>query len=165
MNTSNDDIKDIDRIRDIRDTPIKMLRGFFSGIGQLLLAADRFRAEEPHRAGLDHDDRFGSAEDEQAEARRFRSLDATGNVRLLTHDTPAEPTKPPGQREPPPAVDLPVPGYDGRSLASIRSRLRYLDANQLRILLEHEKSALNRADIVRMLERRLTKIESGPDVT
>ena len=58
-----------------------------------------------------------------------------------------------------------VPGYDGLSLASIRARLRYLDANQLRILLEHEESASNRADFVSMLERRLAKIESGIDGT
>jgi hypothetical protein len=120
-----------------------------------------------------------------------RPLDATGNVRLLTPDMPAEsrsygdrPTaqsdaarstgtskaqgraaKPPAGDTQPRAAGLPVPGYDGLSLASIRARLRYLDVNQLRILLEHEKSASNRSDFVRMLERRLAKIESGTDAT
>src|SRR5215469_4802404 len=30
----------------VRNVPVKVLRGFFAGIGRLLLAADRVRAEE-----------------------------------------------------------------------------------------------------------------------
>jgi hypothetical protein len=227
-------IKDINRIKDIREMPVRMLRGFFTGIGQLLLAADRFRVEEARREDVNQDELYGpptgldgepaarqmttadyvrsAAGAEQAampapgrhrkparasvagrsgagrkrrgtSPRTFRSLDATGNVRLLTPDMPAEsasrgdrPTaksgtsktsaaaKPKGRaaRSPTAAADLPVAGYDELSLASIRARLRYLDAKQLRILLEHEKSASNRADVVTMFERRLAKIESGP---
>jgi len=221
MNSNANDMKDISPIRDIREMPIRVLRGLFSGIGQLLLAADRFRAEEARRADVDPHDQYepptgqdgeqptrqmttadhvmSSAEAEQTAnpapgrhrkpSRSFRSMDATGNVRLLTPDMPAESTsranrpaaqaraakttgtskakgraaKPSAVTKQPVAVDLPVPGFDGFSLASIRARLRYLDAAQLRILVEHEKSASNRADVIGMLERRITKIEPGTD--
>jgi len=33
----------------VRNAPVKALRALFAGIGQLLLAADRFRAEEAQR--------------------------------------------------------------------------------------------------------------------
>jgi hypothetical protein len=56
-----------------------------------------------------------------------------------------------------------VPGYDGLSVASLRARLRNLDATQVRILLEHERSAGNRADVVGMLERRVAKLEATRD--
>jgi hypothetical protein len=110
-------------------------------------------------------------------SRRFRSLDATGNVRILTPDLPAES---PGAARPgvvvptseqaaahAPSVsaatpaDLPVPGYDGLSLPSIRARLRGLDAAQLRVLRDHEKSSANRAGVVTMLERRIAKLEAA----
>ena len=243
-----EDFQDIKGIRDFKEMPVKMLRGLFSGIGQLLLAADRFRAEDAQREGINDDDgqagpptgldgesqaqqmktvdyvkgaadsgkaasstrgrhrkpagattagRSGSAKKQHAtNARKFRSLDATGNVRLLTPDMPAESTSrtrttskaalsrgrstggspktrkaaargstPSAGQKATVAPDLPVSGYDGLSLASLRARLRYLDAKQLRILLDHEKSASNRTDVVTMFERRIAKIESGPDAT
>jgi len=61
--------------------------------------------------------------------------------------------------------ELPVPGYDGLSVASLRSRLRNLDATQLRILLDYERSAGNRATIVAMFERRIAKLEAARDAT
>jgi len=240
------DTHEIKGNRDLREIPVKMLRGLFSGIGELLLAADRFRAEDAQREGINHDGligpptgldgepaaqqmktvdhvksaadsgetatsargrhrkpagattagRSGSAKKHASNARKFRSLDATGNVRLLTPEMPAESTSrtttpsnaafsrgrstgvsrktrkvaargstPSAGHKATVAPDLPVSGYDELSLASIRARLRYLDAKQLRILLEHEKSALNRTDVVSMFERRIAKIESGPDAT
>jgi hypothetical protein len=54
-----------------------------------------------------------------------------------------------------------VPGYDGLSLPSIRARLRGLDAAQLRVLADHEKSGANRADVVTMFERRIAKLEAA----
>src|ERR1022692_3364640 len=81
----------------VRNAPVKVIRGFFAGIGQLLLAADRFRAEEAEREGAGDDEQHdplttpehqpASRDGRPAEPRRFRSLDSTGNVRVLT---PAE---------------------------------------------------------------------------
>ncbi|HEY7012588.1 MAG TPA: hypothetical protein VH480_07530 [Streptosporangiaceae bacterium] len=69
----------------MREAPAQALRAVFSGIGQVLLVADRLktRATEPDRAhapaGQD-----GAPRDET----RWRSLDETGNVRVLS-ETPA----------------------------------------------------------------------------
>jgi len=209
------------QIRNAKDVPVRVLRGFFSGIGQLLLAADRLRAEEAEREGIEQDDHGGpptgldrehashpmttvdyvrtttpGLQPRQAGARKkrkaasprkFRSLDATGNVRLLTPDMPAESSsadvgpaprarqrrtaRPAASRaarpSPPPgaalATGLPMPGYDDLSLASLRARLRNLDATQVRTLLEHEKSVANRPDVVTMLERRVARLEAAND--
>ena len=73
----------------VKEAPAQALRAVFSGIGQVLLVADRLksRATEPDRApapaGQD-----GGPRDET----RWRSLDETGNVRLLSDTaTPAHP--------------------------------------------------------------------------
>jgi len=255
----------------VRSAPVKAVRGFFAGIGQLLLTADWFRAEETTRAPAgpeqenergagrsrtapepssrdqasqdgaaeagrdsDRDNRRardnragrdnraarhratglqGPAASAQSPTRRFRSLDSTGNVRLLTPDDaagatgedPSAPWEQPAQAEPPlraepppraepparaqppvpvqpaappgppatapvpaprtPAAvspaDLPVLGYDQLTLASLRSRLRYLDAAQLRVLADYEKATANRAEVVGMFERRITKLQAA----
>lgn len=143
--------------------PIKVIRGFFAGIGQLLLAADRFRAEEAERERAGDDDQHDplTARDAQpAQRTRFRSLDSTGNVRVLTPAEAAEVSPEDGQ------PNLPVPGYDGLSLPSLRSRLRVLNAAQLRVLVDYEKSNAGREDVVTMFERRIAKLESaGSDAT
>jgi hypothetical protein len=84
----------------VKEAPAQALRAVFSGIGQVLLVADRLktRATEPERAqapaGQD-----GAPRDET----RWRSLDETGNVRLLSETaTPASPaaTEPAATAEP-----------------------------------------------------------------
>jgi hypothetical protein len=143
----------------VRNVPIKMLRGIFAGIGQLLLAADRFRAEEAEferRADVEQHDpltspgplreRATAKSRKSTERTRFRSLDSTGNVRILAAG------------ETPP---LPVPGYDGLSLPSLRSRMRSLDARQLRVLIDYEKSHAGRPDVVLMYKRRIAKLKSA----
>lgn len=249
----------------VRVAPIRMLRAVFSGIGQLLLAADRFRDEEAARADSGADAQFDPLREESAPAgaasprgappltedmpvasksarhrdstgqtapgrpskrpkaasqgkkhpkqarqaldreamlapkakagkkaqsaakakpakkakdskgaksakgaaraaeatgtTRFRSLDSTGNVRVLTPADIAEPSSAPAPAPPPAA--LPVPGYDDRTLPSLRSRLRYLDAAQLRVLLSYEKSHAQREDVASMFQRRIAKLEAA----
>lgn len=84
----------------VKEAPAQALRAVFSGIGQVLLVADRLktRATEPDRApapaGQD-----GAPRDET----RWRSLDETGNVRLLSETAaPASPaaTEPAAAAEP-----------------------------------------------------------------
>jgi len=69
----------------VKEAPAQALRAVFSGIGQVLLVADRLktRATEPDRAPAPGG-RDGAPRDET----RWRSLDETGNVRLLS-ETPA----------------------------------------------------------------------------
>jgi len=57
---------------------------------------------------------------------------------------------------------LPIPGYDGLSLPSIRARLRTLNPAQLAQLLEYERANAARADVIGMFERRIARIETSP---
>ena len=59
----------------------------------------------------------------------------------------------------PAAVTPPIPGYDDLSIASLRARLRVLDADAVHGLLEYEKAHEHRDDVITMFERRLAKIE------
>ncbi len=61
-----------------------------------------------------------------------------------------------------PATEAPpLPGYDDMSLASLRARLRGLDATTIRAMLAYERASARREPVITMLERRLTKITSG----
>ena len=55
----------------------------------------------------------------------------------------------------------PIPGYDDLSVASLRARLRGLDAAGVQALLDYEKANARRDDVITMFERRLSKIENG----
>jgi hypothetical protein len=127
----------------VRRAPLLALRAVFGGIGRLLMVADRPAAG--------------------AEA-------ALSPARLCPVDQgPMEPAAP----EAPPvsvaevadetghAADLPLPNYDALSLASIRARLRGLDVAQLKVLLDYEAAAAERAEVLRMFERRIEKLEAG----
>jgi len=54
---------------------------------------------------------------------------------------------------------LPVPNYDELSIASLRARLRALDAAQVRGLLDYERAHACRANVITMFERRIAKLE------
>lgn len=56
---------------------------------------------------------------------------------------------------------LPVPDYDQATLASLRGRLRGLSIEQVRVLRAYERENAARADVLRMFENRITKLESG----
>jgi len=58
------------------------------------------------------------------------------------------------------ASALPVPGYDGLSMPSLRARLRYLSAGQLRVLADYERAHAGRAGILAMFERRIGKLDA-----
>ena len=55
----------------------------------------------------------------------------------------------------------PMPGYDDLSLASLRARLRTLDAPTIRAMLAYEQAHARREPVITMLERRLAKISAG----
>jgi hypothetical protein len=92
-----------------------------------------------------------------------RDLDKTGNVRLLTSEEARA-----GQTAP--TVDAtvtvgeeqgaPLPNYDELSIASLRARLRNLDAAQVKQLAEYEKTHAARTDVMTMYERRIAKLEA-----
>jgi hypothetical protein len=110
-----------------------------------------------------------------------RDLDKTGNVRLLTSEEAAargtapavDAMMPVGEdaavteetratapvTEPEP--DAPLPNYDQLPVASLRARLRNLDAAQVKQLAEYERAHAARADVIAMFERRMAKLEAG----
>lgn len=81
----------------VKEAPAQALRAVFSGIGQVLLVADRIksRAAEPTRAQPDESERRDQSGQNAAagpkDETRWRSLDETGNVRLLSAEDAPEP--------------------------------------------------------------------------
>jgi hypothetical protein len=56
------------------------------------------------------------------------------------------------------AAELPLPNYDGLTVASLRARMRNLTADQLTVLIGYEKAHANREDVIGMFERRIAKL-------
>jgi hypothetical protein len=80
----------------VKEAPAQALRAVFSGIGQVLLVADRIksRAAEPDRARpVAAEPATQATTSTVKDETRWRSLDQTGNVRLL-HDPGAPQAKP-----------------------------------------------------------------------
>jgi hypothetical protein len=190
---------------DVKRAPTLALRAVFAGIGRILLLADRPQGSPD--AGSEADDQYPQRSADKRQqgptnaaptpvASRWRSLDQTGNVRLLTaadldDDYAAGRAGEPGTARPtmvgPADLAVPVPGsqsvsstasadassanggprslpmanYDALSLASIRARLRGLDASQLRILAEYERKNAERPEVLGMFERRIEKLETA----
>jgi hypothetical protein len=164
----------------VRRAPILALRAVFAGIGRILMSADR--AEAGHagalagRGGLEqrrlaeHKQRTSATALEEP-GPRWRSLDQTGNVRLLSADADRGRDLPvtadvPGAAGPAANLAastpaLPLASYDALSLASIRARLRGLDVGQLKVLLDYEATHAERPEFIGMFERRIEKLESG----
>lgn len=87
----------------VKEAPAQALRAVFSGIGQVLLVADRIRsrAAEPSRAQPASTERRGpGASVAPKDETRWRSLDETGNVRLLSEEDAAQPAGPTADTEP-----------------------------------------------------------------
>jgi hypothetical protein len=57
-----------------------------------------------------------------------------------------------------PSTALPLAAYDQATLASVRARLRRLDARQVTELRDYERAHAARADFLRMYENRLAKL-------
>ena len=171
----------------VRRAPTQALRAVFAGIGRLLMSADRPEAivaapesgagtaayeTEAGERDVSHRQRPAQRQQRAADmppaeaGARWRSLDQTGNVRLLSasdqvaDDPPAAPVV-----EFPSHVgtehSLPLANYDSLSLASIRARLRGLDVGQLKILLDYEAVNAERPEVLGMFERRIAKLESA----
>ena len=104
----------------VKEAPAQALRAVFSGIGQVLLVADRVksRVAEPERAqpaaAAAPRAQSSSGAAAPGSETRWRSLDQTGNVRLLSEEdaadagpAKAEPAEP-AKAEPAPAAPAPA---------------------------------------------------------
>lgn len=180
----------------VKRAPTLVLRAVFAGVGRILLSADRplAGAGQPadRSAGDGGQPRQSAARRQQRPGpaplappgSRWRSLDKTGNVRLLSdenvdddYDAMPEPgisgavnaslaaeieDGPDLTLRPEPSRQvLPLANYDELSLASIRARLRGLDVGQLRVLAEYESKNAERPEVLGMFERRIEKLEAG----
>jgi hypothetical protein len=202
----------------IKEVPAVVLRAVFAGIGQVLMAVDKIRAQmEQASSPAEADQKSPGA------AQPPGRPDETGNVTVLRERTattgttaprpaaapadasgartaaaaakpattptpaaakPATAPKPPAAKpatahrqavpeagsatpaaaKPAPrasaaAQAAPIPGYADLSIASLRARLRGLDADGVRALLAYENATAHRDDVITMFERRLSKIE------
>lgn len=139
----------------LKRAPTLALRAVFAGIGRILMAADRPQAAPAPTAAQPGTSAVAGS--------RWRSLDHTGNVRLLSAEDASDGAAPsaPAASAERTASALPMARYDELSLASIRARLRSLDAGQLRVLADYERRNAERPEVLGMLERRIEKLEAG----
>jgi hypothetical protein len=169
----------------IKEAPAQALRGVFAVIGQLLLITDKLRNKTPAQAPPARVAQPSNTRPNPVppvptadEVTQARDADQTGNVRLLTSEEAGsgstEPTvdamatvsaDAPVAEQAAPVADaepgVPLPNYDELSIASLRARLRNLDAGQVKQLAEYERAHAARADVIAMFERRMAKLEAG----
>ena len=194
----------------LKEAPAVALRAVFAGIGQLLMAVDKIRAQMQEHAtsAAPGQQRPSAAPPPRGQAdgasnvtalpERATSATKPGTgpgaakagaatkptagpkagaaaAKLAAETGPSALAKPAGAsapvREPTAAKSAPsaaaaaqaapIPGYDDLSVASLRARLRGLDAAGVQALLDYEKANERRDDVITMYERRLSKIENG----
>lgn len=154
----------------IKEAPAQALRAVFAGVGQVLLITERVRQRaveqvHPHMVSAPA----------QAPARdpapppRARSAPAAGSPAAASQTaasqaaasraTGPKAAAPKAAVSRPAPAGLPVPNYDDLSIASLRARLRALDAAQVRDLLDYERAHASRANVITMFERRIAKLE------
>lgn len=173
----------------LKEAPAQALRALFAGVGQVLLVTERVRRRALGPQGAPADPARDivrpaprppappapakAAGDpvadisppvpapSPAEAAQEPAADITSSV---PGPSPAEAAENPVADIAPAAIrheELPLAGYSGLSIASLRARLRGLDASQVRTLLEYERAHENRENVTSMFERRLAKLEAG----
>ena len=168
----------------VKESPASALRAMFAGIGSMLFVKDKIR----HKAGTENsapeteataapedrcrarkrccagdgsggDDRRSGGHDGAGDDRRTRG-DPSAGSRCCAGDGRGETTAAP-ETTAEAAAALPLPNYDELTIASLRARLRTLTPEQLTVLIEYEKAHANRADVITMFERRITKLALG----
>jgi hypothetical protein len=138
----------------IKEAPAHALRAVFAGVGQVLLITERVRQRaieqvHPHVASAPA----------QAPAPDAAPGPPAGSAPAAAPRVTASPVA--AFRAA--AASLPVPNYDELSIASLRARLRALDAAQVRDLLDYERAHASRANMITMFERRIAKLEGTED--
>jgi hypothetical protein len=61
--------------------------------------------------------------------------------------------------------ELPLPNYDHLPIGSLEGRIRSLDADALQALLDYERAHGNRLPVVQVLDRRLTAVKDGAELS
>jgi len=159
----------------IKEAPAHALRAVFAGVGQVLLITERVRqraieqvhpqmtSAPAHAPAPDvpppPPPRSAAAAATQATASPVATPAAAAPAAAAPAVAPAEAPAPEAAARQGGAAALPVPSYDELSIASLRARLRSLDAAQVRDLLDYERAHASRANVITMFERRIAKLE------
>ena len=134
----------------VKEAPASALRAMFAGIGSLLSVTDKIR---------------GKRSTEETGAAPESAAPATAAPEVVVAETTAAPEVVVAETSAATVSDeaaaLPLPNYDELSIASLRARLRNLSADQLTVLIAYEKSHADRAEVITMFERRITKLALG----
>ena len=167
----------------VKESPASALRAMFAGIGSMLFVKDKIR----HKAGTENSapetettaaPEATPAPEDSAAPETVVAATTTGPEVTTAPETTAVPEATPkaenaaasetvaAQTTAEPetteaAAALPLANYDELTIASLRARLRTLTPEQLTVLIEYEKAHANRADVITMFERRITKLALG----
>lgn len=176
----------------VKEAPAHALRAVFAGVGQVLLITERVRqraieqvhphvasapvqapapeaAPPPPARGAPAAASPAAASPATAvrtavpEAAAFRGAPEAPAREAAAPEAAAEAPAAEGAVPGAAAAGLPVPNYDELSIASVRARLRALDAAQVRDLLDYERAHASRANMITMFERRIAKLEGTED--
>ncbi|TDC11182.1 hypothetical protein E1267_01790 [Nonomuraea longispora] len=126
-------------------------------------------AEKPAAAAKPRATRVEPKADDKPAARKPATRKST--ARKSTAKEPAASTEPPAAAAPAAAsepgaaaaTDLPepLPGYAELTVASLRARMRGKTAEQIGDFLAYERATKGRAEVIRMFENRLAKLQAG----
>ena len=141
----------------IKEAPVVVLRAVFAGIGQLLLTADKVRTKAAEQVWTPEQPAGPGPAGPSASWSAATTMTAPATKTAPAGKATAT-TKPAPAAKAAPTESAPLPGYDDLSLASLRARLRTLDAPAIEAMLAYEKAHARRNDVTAMLERRLAKI-------
>jgi hypothetical protein len=157
----------------VKEAPAHALRAVFAGVGQVLLITERVRqraieqvhphlASAPAQAPAPDAAPPPPARSAPATASPATALRAAAPEAAASRAAP-EAAVPEAAVPEAAAAGLPVLNYDELSIASLRARLRALDAAQVRDLLDYERAHASRANMITMFERRIAKLEGTED--
>src|ERR1700722_5487769 len=140
----------------VKEAPASALRAMFAGIGSLLSVTDKIRPKPA--AGTAPETKAAAPETTETPETPAAPAAAAAPEDPATPEDTAAPEAAPASDE---AAALPLANYDELSIASLRARLRNLSADQLTELIGYEKAHADRADVISMFERRITKLNLG----
>jgi hypothetical protein len=144
----------------VKEAPASALRAMFAGIGSLLSVTDKIRPK-PAAETAPETKAAAPQTTETPETPAAPADAAAPEVTVIPEDTAVPEDTAAPEAAPVTAAALPLANYDELSIASLRARLRNLSADQLTVLISYEKSHADRADVISMFERRITKLALG----
>jgi hypothetical protein len=149
-----------------KDAPAQALRAVFSGVGQVLLGTEKMRQRA---MGGNHEASAPPVTAAETTSVAQPVADGTTPSAVPTAEPEPAASPAPGTSTPDKASTAasagapPIPRYSELSVASLRARMRGLDAGQLSDLLSYERAHENRENVTGMFERRIAKLEQeGP---